>query len=162
MKSDDIIIRKAIVDDFEKLKPLYNELDELHRSNHPEIFVDNTIDIRTKNMIEEIIKNPEKELFIAEIKSEIVGLAECYTSYSLNNPIFKKRKWIQLNFIVVKQEYQMLNIGSLLLEKVKKWAKEREINEIELNVFSFNKSAIEFYNKKGFRDISKKMHLDIN
>lgn len=46
------------------------------------------------------------------------------------------------------------------MEKVKEWAKEKNINRIELTVYSFNTNTISFYEKKGFNEISKKMYLD--
>ena len=35
----DIIIREAIIDDYEELCNVYTELDEYHRFNHPELFI---------------------------------------------------------------------------------------------------------------------------
>lgn len=77
-----------------------------------------------------------------------------------NHPFIKKRKWVQLDNIAVKSEYQNKKVGNLLLEKVKEWAKEKNINRIELTVYSFNTNTISFYEKKGFNEISKKMYLD--
>lgn len=77
-----------------------------------------------------------------------------------NHPFIKKRKWVQLDNIAVKSEYQNKKVGNLLVEKVKEWAKEKNINRIELTVYSFNTNTISFYEKKGFNEISKKMYLD--
>lgn len=160
-KVENINIRVATLKDYESLNLLYNELDEMHRSHHPEIFVDNLKDIRGIKDLEEILENPNKNLFVATIDSEIVGFVECYISSTPNVPVFKKRKWVQLSLIIVKDEYRLLNIGTLLFEKVKEWAKENKIYEIELIAYSFNSKAISFYENKGFKEISKKMYLEI-
>ena len=65
-------------------------------------------------------------------------------------------KWIRKLLV-----YQNCNIGSLLLEKAKEFAKSKGINKIELKVFSFNKKSIEFYYKKGFKDLNKSMYFDL-
>lgn len=97
---------------------------------------------------------------MAEYNSEIIGFTECFIARSIDHPVIKERKWVQLDNIAVKSEYQNKKVGNLLLEKVKEWAKEKNINRIELTVYSFNTNTISFYEKKGFNEISKKMYLD--
>ena len=95
------------------------------------------------------------------MNSEIVGFAECYILKSSNFPVIINRKWIQLDNIAVKRNYQNSHVGSLLLEKVIEWAKFKEVDRIELKVYSFNKNAIEFYSEKCFEDLSKTMYLNL-
>jgi len=154
-------IREAIINDYKDLCELYVELDEHHRLNHPELFIKPDDSPRAEEYISEIIDDDNKILFIAELESKIIGFAECYILKSSSFPVIKKREWIQLDNIAVKRDYKNHKIGSLLLEKVIEWAKFKEINRIELKVYSFNKNAIEFYSKKGFKDLSKTMYLDI-
>lgn len=155
-----IIIRKASIEDYTHLCPIYEELDNLHLKNHPEIFRTPLNCSRKKSDIETIIENPNRELFIAEINSEIVGFVECFIAKSHPHPVIKEREWVQLDNIAVKNEYQNKKIGNLLLERAKEWAKEKNLNRIELTVYSFNTNTINFYEKKGFNEISKKMYLD--
>jgi GNAT superfamily N-acetyltransferase len=61
----------------------------------------------------------------------------------------------------VKREYQNYHIGSLLLRRVVEWAKSKQINRIELKVYSFNTGAIEFYSGKGFKELNKTMYLNL-
>ena len=50
----------------------------------------------------------------------------------------------------VLKEYRRLGIGTLLLERALRAAKERGMERIELEVFASNTPAINLYEKKGF------------
>lgn len=156
-----IAIRKATIDDYIGLCSIYSELDELHRDHHPELFVKPRISGRTKEYISELINNDNTLLLVAEINQEIVGLLEVCITESSDFPINKRRRWAQIDSLAVKVGVQNCNIGSSLLEKAKKWAKANNIDRIELKVYSFNLNAIQFYNKKGFSELSKSMFLDL-
>lgn len=156
-----IKFRNAIIDDYKGLCEVYVELDELHRINHPELFIQPIDCARAKEYISGIISDDDKALFVAEANSRIVGFAECFILKSSIFPVIINRKWIQLDNIAVKRDYQNSNIGSLLLEKVIEWSKFKKVDRIELKVYSFNNNAIEFYSKKGFENLNKTMYLNL-
>ena len=56
--------------------PSYAELDELHRSNHPELFIQPEGDSRSLEYITDLINSDNKELFVAKEDSNIIGLAQ--------------------------------------------------------------------------------------
>lgn len=155
------VIRAAVINDHEGLCKVYEELDELHRTNHPELFIKADGYARAKEYISGIIEDSRKALFVALIDSRVVGFAECYIQQASSFPVVKEREWIQLDNIAVLQAYQTHHIGSLLFAKVREWAKARQIGRIELKVYSFNKNAITFYSQKGFKDLSQTMYLDV-
>jgi ribosomal protein S18 acetylase RimI-like enzyme len=157
----EVTIRNATINDYEDLCIIYAELDELHRSNHPELFIKPDDYARAKEYITEIINDDSKVIFVAEVEAKLVGFAECYILKSSNFPVIKKREWVQLDNIAVKRNYQNYHIGSLLLKKVIEWSKSKEVNRIELKVYSFNNSAVEFYTNKGFQDLNKTMYLNL-
>lgn len=157
----DILIRKASINDYEGLCLIYEEIDEIHRINHSEIFIKPSDYARAKEYINEIINDDSKVLFVAEVESNIVGFAECLTVKSSSFPVIKKREWVQLDNIAVKSEYQNKNIGTLLFKNVVKWTKDKGINRIELKVYSFNTNAIKFYSNNEFKDLNKTMYLNL-
>lgn len=156
-----MIIREARMDDYEGLIELYAELDEFHRLNHPELFIQPEKAYRTVEYIDDLISSNDKMLLIAEEGSKIIGLAECFIASSAIFPVIKKRKWVQVDSIAVKKDYQHQNVGSLLLNEVIQWAKSKKINRIELKTYAFNVNAIEFYSKNGFVDLAKIMYLNL-
>lgn len=157
-----IIIRDASINDYEKLCEIYAELDRHHRLSHPELFVEPENYVRAKEYISKNINDCNKALFVAEADSMIAGFAECYVQKSSSFPVIKKREWVQLDNIAVLSEYQNSHIGTLLLNKVIEWANSKQIHRIELKVYSFNKSAIEFYSARNFTELNKTMCLDLS
>ena len=157
----EIVTREAVINDYDSLCEIYVELDEQHRLNHPELFIKPEDYARAKDYISESMNDSNKALFVAEVNSKVVAFAEGYIQRSSNFPVIRKREWVQLDGIAVKREYQNQHIGSLLLKKVVEWAKSKEINRIELKVYSFNSSAEEFYLSHGFKELSKAMYLNL-
>lgn len=157
----EIKFREASINDYEGLCEVYVELDELHRLNHPELFIKPEEYARAKEYILGSINDGNKALFVAEVDSKVVAYAECNLQTSANFPVIKKREWVQLDGIAVKREYHNHHIGSLLLKRVVEWAKSKGVNRIELKVYSFNSEAEDFYVRKGFKELSKAMYLNL-
>lgn len=155
-----IRVREATINDYEALCEIYSELDTLHRENHPELFKKPDDYARAREYIDEIIEGQDRALFVAIMDSIVVGFAECYILKSSSFPVIKKREWVQLDGIAVRKEFQKNRIGSLLLKKVVEWAESRDINRIELKVYSFNRNAVEFYLKQGFKELSKTLYFE--
>lgn len=156
-----VTIRKATMKDYVGLCSIYSELDEFHRANHPELFVQSPIPGRTREYLAELINQDDTLLLVAEKDHEIVGLLEGCISKPSDFPANKRRRWVQIDSLAVKSGVRNCKIGSLLLEQAKGWAKENSIDRIELKVYSFNANAIRFYEGKGFSEFSKAMFLDL-
>lgn len=156
-----IILRPAVMEDYADLCTIYAELDDLHRSHHPELFIKPPEHSRAMAYIAGIIADDSKALFVAAAGDRVVGFAECYVLKASSFPVIRPREWVQLDNIAVLKEYRGQHIGSLFLDKVIQWAKMKEINRLELKVYAFNESAIGFYTGKGFKDLNKTMYLDL-
>lgn len=68
---------------------------------------------------------------------------------------------MKLDSLAVKEKYQGCGVGTALFESAKEWAKSKGMDRIELNVYSFNRRAIEFYEKNGFRVLKQSMYLNL-
>ena len=58
-------------------------------------------------------------------------------------------------------ESRRKGIGKLLIEEVKKQARENDYNKIELNCWEFNESAMKFYESIGFKTQRRIMGLEL-
>jgi diamine N-acetyltransferase len=156
----DIMIRKARITDFQQMIGIYIELDEIHRLEYPELFIEPEGEARPLDYIQKQIDDEDKFLVVAEIANHIIGFAECVVMESSTFPVIKKRKWVELNSLVVLKAYQGKGIGKRLLDRIVKWSSEKGIYRIELKVFTFNSSAKEFYTKEGFFDLYNRMYIE--
>lgn len=156
-----ILIRHAVLDDYPGLCTIYAELDDLHHTHHPELFIKPQDHVRAREYIADIIADDTKALFVGEAAGRIVGFAECCILKASSFPVLRPREWVQLDNIAVLEEFRHQRVGSMFLEKVIAWAREKEINRLELKVYAFNEGAVGFYAGKGFRDLNKTMYLNL-
>ena len=89
-------------------------------------------------------KNPLFKTFVAEIDSEIVGMALVYKRYST-----WKGPTIHLEDLIVTNSKRGLGIGSKLYSKVIEYGYSEGVKRIEWVVLDWNTPAIEFYKKTG-------------
>lgn len=147
---------QAKKEDYTGFVEVFKEIEELHRLNVSWKFK------KQKPIISEEyfgkLINDEKCLFLlAKDKDEIVGYTTAYKEEVSGAPVLKNRKWIHIDDLAVKSNQRKKGLGSMIMIEVEKWAKRNKYNEIELNVWLFNKNAINFYKKKGFKAFSQKM-----
>jgi len=150
-------IRNAILEDYNQLNRIFKQVDDLHSNVHPEIFEQLDYDARSIEYIESVIENPKSRLIVAEEEGKILGLAKADIVSAPEVDLFVKRDFIDISTIVVDEDYRGKGVGQKLLNKIYDWAKEIKVKEVELSVFSFNESAINFYEANGFQEIRKKM-----
>lgn len=61
-----------------------------------------------------------------------------------------EKEKLHINYFFIEEKYRQNGIGKMLINKVYDYAKKNNINEIELNVYVKNLSAIKFYELQGF------------
>ena len=147
---DDILIRKAKLDDFENIHKIFLQVHELHLKSREDIFKDNT-DPMNYNDFKDGLLNTEKLYFVAELKSNIVGICLCSIKIVEDNKYLKYRKILYINDICVDKKFRNQGIGKKMYEKVFQKAKELKCNSVELMVWGFNKNAIRFYKSLGMK-----------
>jgi GNAT superfamily N-acetyltransferase len=87
---------------------------------------------------------PLFKTFVAEMNSEIVGMALFYPRYST-----WKGPTIHLEDLIVTSEKRGYKIGSSLYHKVIEYGYENGVKRVEWAVLDWNTPAIEFYKKTG-------------
>jgi ribosomal protein S18 acetylase RimI-like enzyme len=68
---------------------------------------------------------------------------------------------IEIENLIIDEKYRKKGIGKLLFEEVKNYAKEANAKYIELNVWEFNKIAINFYNRLGMKKRINRMEYKV-
>ena len=137
----EFITREATLNDLDKgLLKVFIEGYRYHQNGRSDIFADLT-DEELKN---DLINNFDRlQTIVILDKGNIVG----YLSY-----IIKKRHTSKLDVdqLVVLEQYRGKGLGKKLMDEVKKIAKENECDRIELNCWLFNENAINMYEHIGF------------
>ena len=158
-----IPVRLAHLDDLERLWPLYEQLDEHHRLQRPDIFQVPEGPRRSAEFLKERIDNPDCALFVAEHADRIVGLATVMVREKPETLVKRYERFAEIDEIVVDPTYRRKRIGGLLFDACRTWAeKQTAIAAIRLNVFEFNEEALSFYSNKGFKTLQRTMEFTVS
>lgn len=99
--------------------------------------------------VEDLIRDgfgevPLFHVFVAEVESEVIGIALYYYRYST-----WKGKTIHLEDLIVKDKMRGKGVGNALYAEIMKQGKKDGVRRIEWAVLDWNTPAIEFYEKSG-------------
>lgn len=109
--------------------------------------------------IEELITAEDVNLLVAVSNNEIIGSG--YVRIEKSSEYHKNKKNGYVGFIYVKPEFRGKRISTIILESLKYWAKKRGLNELRLDVYHNNTSAIKSYERFGFNKSMINMRMEI-
>jgi len=150
------IVRKATKEDLPVLMEFMKGLVDAERPMDPTIKDGNVVYYD----LSEIIKNEESDLYVVELNNQLV--ASGYAKIKDDRPYLKHDKQGYLGFMFVPEKYRGNGYNQLIMDVLLKWCKERNINEIRLEVYENNPSAIRAYEKAGMKKHMINMRMNIN
>ena len=141
------MLRKADINDIERIKELYLILDKDAELHQPEHFI---CQERPKEFIEEIIKSEKSDFLVIENENKfIIGFSLVYEKESSNISLLKKQKYLYIQDFVIDNRFRKKGFGKKLLDKSKEWGKIRGLEFLRLSCFPKNEIGINFYKKNG-------------
>ena len=145
--NEKIIIRKAEIEDFNKVHRLIMQVHKLHVKERTDIYKD--VDPMNFEEFKNELSNINNIYLVAQLENKIVGICFSQIKEISNNRIMKDRKILNIGDICIDKKYQRNGIGKKLYNQIVKIAKEKNIHNVELMVWKFNKNAISFYENLG-------------
>jgi len=138
------IIRKAGVEDIKTLLRFEQGVISAER------LFDSTLKDEMINYydLHALIQSEEAELVVAEVEGKII--ASGYAKILQSKPWLKHERHAHLGFMYVEPAYRGRGINAMIIDWLKKWAVSKGIDELRLEVYSGNISAIKAYEKVGF------------
>ncbi len=109
--------------------------------------------------LEELIKASDTEVIVAVSGREIIGSA--YISIKKAKPYLNHIQYGYLGFMFVRPEYRGQGINKKIYEACRAWALSKDIQELRLDVYDGNTSAIRAYEKAGFKKHLVNMRIGI-
>ena len=145
--NEKIIIRKAEIEDFNKVHRLIMQVHKLHVKERKDIYRD--VDPMSFEEFKNELSNSNNIYLVAQLENNIVGICFSQIKETSNIRIMKDRKIINIEDICIDEKYQRNGIGKKLYNQIIQIAKEKNIHNVELTVWNFNKNAIRFYENLG-------------
>lgn len=148
----DLKIVKCEINDFTEIDKLFLYVHNIHVNERYDNFKKTDYFFskeKYENLLQEkdtylyVVKEKEGEKILGGLQFRIVDVPENFLVY--------KRKYLFLDIIGVFPQYQKRCVGKNLIEFIKKFKIDHKIDTILLNVWNFNKPALNFYKKLGFK-----------
>jgi ribosomal protein S18 acetylase RimI-like enzyme len=157
-----IDVRPAAPADHAALRPLFDELDRLHRQNAPWMFQTPESDPRPPSHHAALLADPHQALFVAEDAElapaeRCVGLAHVLLRNTPPFGVFIPRCYAVVDSIVVLPSARRRGIGRLLHEACNTWSAAQRAAWIELTVYDFNVGARAFYAALGYQVMTQRL-----
>lgn len=141
-------IRRAIIDDIDRLLALLSQVFEVHAELRPDLFVSGTTKYSREDL-KEMLKDENNPIYVATINDYVVGYAMCEIRIPTSN--MYPNKIFHLDDLCVDEKYRHQGIGEALYKMVVNEAKEQDCYEVTLNAWPGNEAAIKFYEKMGMK-----------
>ena len=155
----DIIVRKMCINDFNQVHKLVEQVHKLHLNERKDIY--RNVDPLPLDEFKKYLREHQYFCFVAEVNDVIVGEIISEIKEVKEDGIFKQRRLLFIEDICIDKNYTRKGIGSKLCDMAKQLARKENVSSIELNVWAFNKNALDMYKHIGFSEQSIKFEKKV-
>lgn len=154
----DILIRNAVPEDCMRIRPLQEQIAELHRAGRPDLF---HAEARyfTQEAFNERLQDHNHTVLIAEAEDEVVGYAFGWVVFYRNHSTYMDHDTFYIDDVCVLERHRRQGIGRKLFEHCCQIARVKGCVNIDLGVWGFNREAIAFYESCGMHERVRRMEL---
>lgn len=142
-------IRKAEKKDIPQIETLLFQVAKVHSDGRPDLFQSGQKKYTTEEL-EELLKDENRPIFVAEEKDTILGYAFCIYQENDSN-LMTDIKTLYIDDLCVLENHRGQHVGTQIYEYVLNVARENGCYNVTLNVWECNPSAKKFYEKCGLQ-----------
>ena len=143
------MIRKASNKDIPRIIELLHQVNMGHHVIRPDLFKPHTTKYNEQEL-ETMLDDDSKPIFVYD-DGLVLGYAFCQVTEVRGNQLLEDIKTLYIDDICVDENARGRHIGKALYEYVRDYAKSIGCNNITLNVWEGNDSAISFYKNMGMQ-----------
>lgn len=153
-----MIIRPITAQDCATVLHLFQQVHDLHAAARPDTYRPSP-QAMDEGYFHSLLQSTDALLFGAEEAGQLVGFLHMTIKHTPNNRLVMPRSILYVEELVVEQAYRGKGIATALFAWVRQTAREQAVDDIELMVWGFNRSAIGFYEKMGMQVKNLKMEM---
>lgn len=142
-------IRFAETRDIPGMIDLLQQVGEVHHQIRPDLFRSGAQKY-DEAALEELLKDPERPIFIADQEGKVAGYCFCILQVTENNPVLQDRKVLYIDDLCVDETIRGKGIATKLYAHTLEYAKEQHCDAVTLNVW-YGNDAQKFYEKCGMK-----------
>lgn len=146
--------------DYRILAKLNGGVQNLHAELFPEFFKIHNIDEVTE-FFKEVVNKPDHLFLLVKDEEEFVGYAWIEIKNSLENPFKKAFRTVYVHQINIVDGKRNNGYGSFIIHKIVSFARDHRITRIELDYWTDNSIAKNFYEKLGFKKFREHVFMEL-
>jgi len=150
-------IRPAASQDAEIITRLNEAVQQLHAEVWPEIFKPVSEGNGIEALFADLLAEPDNHFFLAFLDEKPVGYAWARVERREETPLKFARDLIYVHQISVNPDVQGQGIGQGLMQAIFRLTEDKQISEIALDTWAFNREARDFFSGQGFIDYNMRM-----
>lgn len=154
------MVRFAEEKDLNIINELRKQVNDIHVEGRPDVFKAG-FGTEIRDFAKVIMNGENSDIIVAERNGVICGMVCVDYVNKPETPYSKARSFYHVQEIAVDVNYRRQGVAKELLEFMITDAKKRKLGKIELDVWEFNDSAIEFYRAVGFRQTRRWMEYEV-
>lgn len=155
-----MIIRFAKENELVRVNELRKQVNDLHVEGEPDVFKEGFND-ELRDHVYDIWNDSEQEIVVADSDGTICGFAVLHHIVKQATPFMYERDFMDVDEFCVDKEYRRQGVASEIITFIRKYAKERGFNRIELNMWEFNQDALAFYEAVGFKTYRRYLEMKV-
>lgn len=148
MKGESFQVRLMRPEELDRVNVLRREIQELHHQGRPDFFrpPSKEHEDAARTLLDEGAR-----MAVAVCGGDILGYALFRFVHREANPYMLERSFAHVEEICVSAGHRCKGVGHALMAFVRQSARENGYERVELDVWSFNESALRFYESEGFQ-----------
>ena len=153
-------IRFAAKEDLENVNILRKQVNDLHTAGKPEIFKKG-FSKELSDHIYTIFADPHQKIVVYEIDGAICSFAVINHITKPENPFMYVRDYLDIDEFCVDKAYRRRGLATEMIAFIRDYAKAEGFDRLELNMWEFNRDALDFYEAVGFNTYRRYMEMKL-
>lgn len=158
----DSTIRRVAPPDYDRIRELFTEGDEMNLAAMPHVFkrADSTRR-RRDEYFDLMLADDHFEFLVAEDAGRVVGFLQAHIVDARRAPNLVDRQTLFIDVLLVTEDSRKSGAGKALMDGAHAWGRLRSATDVELNVYEFNEGALAFYDRLGYVTSSRRLWRDL-
>ncbi len=157
----EITLRSAVSSDCQAIRPLQQEIADLHHRGRPDLFR-REARFFAQEAFDRRLADPNHFIWIAEAGDQVVGYAFAWVIAHRGHSTYVDFDTFYIDDICVLEAFRRQGIGRRLFDACKDMARQLHCRNIDLGVWTFNREAIAFYESCGMTERVRRMEYNLD
>lgn len=141
-------VRELRPGELEGIGPLRSQIQGLHHQGRPDFFRPPS---KAHEEAAQALLDGGAKIWVAVQDGAFLGYAVIRFVHREDNPYLHERSFVHVEEFCVAERHRRKGVGHALMEAIRRSAQENGYTRVELDAWSFNESALRFYEAEGFR-----------